>query len=148
MIKLSTYNVNGWTERNAAIRQSILEHVASDIISINETHCENNSDNQPSLSGYTWFGHCRASQHVNANMRHGGVGVFIKNSFLTNYDVKFTDRSFDGIICFLFQHKISKFTLLLISCYLPPENSPWGRDSNEFYSHILIYLHNYADFLL
>ena len=35
----------------------------------------------------------------------------------------------------------------MFTCYLPPEDSPWGRDNTNFFSHLLgqIYFHNYVD---
>ena len=37
--------------------------------------------------------------------------------------------------------------MLLLTCYLPPENSVWGRNSQEFLSHVLsnIYINNECD---
>ena len=107
------------------------------------THLNNNIDDQPTLSGFRWCGHCRQSQHIRANKRHGGVGI----DLYKYYVVSVIDQSFDGILALHFQHKISDFQFILFSCYLPPEDSPWGRDSTSFYGHLLsqIYFHNYVD---
>ena len=42
------------------------------------------------------------------------------------------------------------FTFVVFTLYLPPENSPWGRDATSFYSHLLtqIYLHYDADAII
>ena len=140
--------MNGWTKNNAVIRSNIIDHFQStDIISINETHLNNNIDDQPTLPGYRWYGHCRQSQHIRANKRQGGVGIFVNIDLYKYYVVSVIDQSFDGILALHFQHKISDFQFILFSCYLPPEDSPWGRDSTSFYGHLLsqIYFHNYAD---
>ena len=52
-----------------------------------------------------------------------------------------------GIKC---THKVSNFTAVLFACYLPPQNSPWGRDSSSFFAHLIseIYLNSYADFII
>ena len=146
---ISTWNVAGWNERNGDLRRAILTHdnVNSDIICIQETHLSSNSNNQPSLEGYKWIGHCRFVKHVNANMTHGGVGVFIRESFYQTYAISILDASYDGILALLFKDKVSGYCFSLYCCYLPPENSPHGRDSIAFYTHLLslIYLHSYVD---
>ena len=37
----------------------------------------------------------------------------------------------------LFQDKVSNFQFIIFCCYLPPEDSPWGRDRDSFYAHII-----------
>ena len=44
-----------------------------------------------------------------------------------------------------FTHKFSNFSFLLISAYLPPETSPWGRDANAFFDHVLQLMYTYHD---
>ena len=80
-------------------------------------------------------------------MRHGGVGLFVKHSLFSTFDVSIIDRSIDGILGMLFTHKVTEYKFIVFSCYLPPEDSPWGRDSTSFYGHLLslIYFHNYVD---
>ena len=80
-------------------------------------------------------------------MRHGGVGLFVKHSLFSTFDVSIIDRSIDGILGVLFTHKVTEYKFIVFSCYLPPEDSPWGRDSTSFYGHLLslIYFHNYVD---
>ena len=48
-----------------------------------------------------------------------------------------------------FNHKFSNYNLLVFACYLPPEYSTWGRDSHEYFSHLLsqIYLADDIDYL-
>ena len=43
--------------------------------------------------------------------------------------------------------KQTDFSFVVISGYLPPENSVWGRDSQEFFSHALslVYIYNECD---
>lgn len=52
------------------------------------------------------------------------------------------DQSYEGILGVMFKNKQSGFELVVFTCYLPPENSPWGRDASRFYTHLLtqIYL--------
>ena len=111
------------------------------------THLKNNVDNQPYLPGFKWYGHCRETQHILANKRHGGVGIFVNDMCFKYYTVSVIDQSFDGILGMLFQHKFTGFQFIVFSCYLPPEESPWGRDSTAYFGHLLsqVYFHNYVD---
>ena len=45
--------------------------------------------------------------------------------------------SFEGILCSKFTSKHSDYNFIVFSCYLSPENSVWGRDSDAFFAHIL-----------
>ena len=72
--------------------------------------------------------------------------VKIISAVLSLY-VSIIDQSMDGILGLLFQDKVSNFQFIIFCCYLPPEDSLWGRDSDSFYAHLLgqIYIHNYVD---
>ena len=64
-----------------------------------------------------------------------------------NYHISVIDTSFDGILGILFKDKITEYCFAVFWCYLPPENSPYGRDSTSFFTHLLsmLYLHSYVD---
>ena len=147
MLNISTWNSAGWTSENENLRQAILKTTDSEIILVQETHLANNTDNQPSLDGYKWYGHCRTVRHVNSNLTHGGIGIFVKDSLFEHFIVSVLDNSYDGILCLLFKDKVSNFCFTVYCVYLPPENSPYGRDSTTFFTHLLslIYLHNFVD---
>ena len=144
-----SWNLAGWTENNKELRRAVLNHdsLRGDIICINETHLSNNIENQPFLENYTWYGHCRSVTHIRANRTQGGVGIFVHNSLFENYHVSILDKSYDGILGLLFKNKSTNYMFSIYACYLPPENSPYGRDSISFFSHLLsqIYLNNYVD---
>ena len=57
------------------------------------------------------------------------------------------DKSLDGIhvLCLHFESKVSDFCFIVISCYLPPSNSVWGRDGTSFSCHLLSLVYLYAD---
>lgn len=59
------------------------------------------------------------------------------------------DKSHDGILALRFVNLYTEFSFICICAYLPPENSTWGRDASNFYSHILhlVYLYNDDDAL-
>ena len=43
----------------------------------------------------------------------------------------------DGITGIKCAHKIVDLTFAVYCCYLPPEDFPWGHDSNAFFGHLL-----------
>ena len=45
----------------------------------------------------------------------------------------------------LFTHKKSDFSFVVVSAYLPPENSPWGRDAFSFFNHLLQLIYTNCD---
>jgi hypothetical protein len=51
------------------------------------------------------------------------------------------DNSIDGLFVFKLTEKVSKYTIVLIACYLPPERSPWGRDACSYFAYILNIIH-------
>ena len=138
-------NVCGWTQSNERLRIAIINEINADIISLNETHL---GENQViNVQGYTWKGFNRMHVHKDAPKASGGVGFLIKDWLLQEYSFEVVDKSFDGILCIKLVSKSTDYSVLLITCYLPPENSVWGRDSQEFFSHVLsnIYINNDCD---
>ncbi len=117
-------NVNGWTSRNSKLRQKILLSSDADFISINETH--ERYEGLISLPGYVWFGAKRIKQHIKSVRAFGGVGMFVKEHISKEFFIKIIDKSYDGIMVVEFIHKHSKFKLISITAYLPPEHSKWG----------------------
>ena len=100
------------------------------------------------MDNYIWIWFSRPRTNVRALKAYsGGVDILIKNSFLTEYNVKVIDKSFDGILGVEFRHKYTDFVFIVCACYLPPENSVWGKNSTAFFSHLisLMYTCNYAD---
>ena len=56
------------------------------------------------------------------------------------------DKSQNGIIGIELKSKLTAKCILVCSCYLPPEGSPWA-DTSSFYGHLISqsYLNSYAD---
>ena len=79
---------------------------------------------------------------------HGGVGILIKNNIYGQYTINVIDKSFDGILGIKLTHKITKYNIVIFSCYLPPDNSPWA-EPYLFFEHLLyqLYLHKQEDAL-
>ena len=109
-----------------------------------ETHLEGN--NVIECEGYVWFGFNRQYKHVNAPKTSGGVGILIRNVLLKHYYVSVQDRTFDGILCVSFTNVCTEFSFIVIVCYLPPENSIWGRNADNFFTHLTSQLYLYVDY--
>ena len=137
----------GWTANNSYLRKAILYELNSDILCIQETHLADNINEQPNLEGYEWIGHCRNIRHVKAKKTYGGIGVFIKKTLYETFNISTIDNTYEGILGLLFKDKVTEYCFTVFCCYLPPEHSPYGRDSTAFFTHLLtmIYLHSYAD---
>ena len=61
------------------------------------------------------------------------ICVLLKNNILEKYSVINEDKSYDGILAMSLKCKTSGTSILIIASYLPPENSPFGRNSLEFF---------------
>jgi exonuclease III len=136
-------NVNGWTNANSELRQKMLSASDADIICVSETHLS--GDSQINIPGYLWCGFNRPLKHARAAITHGGVGMFMKNSFLNTFSYEVIDRSFDGILGLKFKHIESDAEMIVYSIYLPPETGIWGRDAPSFFNHILSACYLYSD---
>ncbi len=74
--------------------------------------------------------------HRNAPGTWGGVGFLIKTELLQQYTHKIIEKSYEGIFGLELIHNATSISLLLVCCYLPPENSPYGRNIDGFLSHL------------
>ena len=125
---------------NQLLRQHVIKLKCSDIVCLCETHlCY---DEVIFVEGYSWFGHNRQLRNVRSIRGSGGVGILVKNSIVTHFDISVFDKSIDGILGILLVHRASNISIVLFVCYLPPTTSTWGRDSDSFFAHLLsqIYL--------
>ena len=136
---MSSYNKMLWASiRTASIIIMELNIVVNHIVS------------QPKFSalintlgeGDTSYSHNRQLTHINAPKGSGSVGILVHNNIYEEYEISVTDKSFEGILGILLTSKQTDYKIVIYSVYLPPENSPWGRNAMEFYSHLLgqIYL--------
>ena len=133
------------TKSNEQLRIGIINEINADIFSLNETHL--GGSQIINVEGYSWKGFNRTCVHKDAPKASGGVGFLIKDKILQEYSFEIIDKSFDGILCVKLTSKSTDYSLLLLTCYLPPENSVWGRSSKEFLSHVFsnIYINNECD---
>ena len=82
--------------------------------------------------------------HTKACRASGGVGLLVKSSLFQEYKIEIIEKA-DGIIGLLFQHKLSCYSFVILSCYLPPENSPWGRDASAFFCQLLSLTYQFSE---
>ena len=125
----------GWTKDNSDLRVSFIRAIDADVITVCETHLAEN--NVIEVDGYTWYGYNRTVIHRKAPKPSGGVGLLVRKGIFDQYDVVVVDRSYEGIIAIKFTHRITSANFVVFSCYLPPENSPRGRDAQSFFAHLL-----------
>lgn len=138
-------NVCGWTRTNHNLRSEIVKQLNCDIISLNETHLLDENELNLSDHGYKWIGFNRSNIHVNAPNGSVGIGILVKNSLYKVYHVHIIDKSYKGILGVKFRNKDTDFTFVLYSVYLPPENSPWGRDASSLFAHLLTQIYQYSE---
>ena len=106
-----------------------------DIACIIETRLKD--DNKLYVQGYQWFGHNRYCTHVKAKKGSGGIGVLVSNKLLNSYKVDIIDKNTEGILAIKCTRVISNYQLVIIVCYLPPENSPWGKNVEMFFAYLI-----------
>lgn len=100
----------------------------------NETHLLDGNELNLSDLGYQWIGFNRSNIHVNAPKGSCGICILVKNSLYKVYNLHIIDKSYEGILGVKFRNKNTDFTFVLYSVYLPPENSPWGRDARSLFA--------------
>ena len=76
--------------------------VNSDIFCLIETQL--NVDPSLQLEGYTWINFSRSVKHARAPKPSDGVGLFIKQSLLQEYNGFTLDKTVDGILILQFKH--------------------------------------------
>ena len=54
-LKVSSLNINGWTESNKQIRQALIKCTEPDVLYLQETHLD--SGRTIEINGYYWIGH-------------------------------------------------------------------------------------------
>ena len=142
-LQIGVLNLAGWTDRNRLLREHLVKETDLDILCVTETHLTGN--NEIEIDGYKFIGHNRGLLHKQAPKGSGGTGILIKEHLLQMFKVSVVDKSYEGILGISLQHNLSDYVCHVYSCYLPPENSTWGRDSTSFYSHLLSEIYMYCD---
>ncbi|XP_053391424.1 uncharacterized protein LOC128554201, partial [Mercenaria mercenaria] len=117
----------------------------TDIFSICVTHLTENK--VIDVEGYVWYGNNRKNIHVNAVRGSGGVGILVKSWVIEMFDITIVENAIEGILALQLKCRSTDCCSLIVSAYLPPENSVWGRDAQTFFAHILslIYINSECD---
>ena len=97
------------------------------------------------VENYVFYGYNRQGRHRLAPKTHGGVGILVRQDVLNDYDCEVHSRSVDGVLAIKLHHKKSDYSLVIFAVYLPPENSPWGRCSEDIFAHLSNELYQLED---
>ncbi|VDI49336.1 Hypothetical predicted protein [Mytilus galloprovincialis] len=97
------------------------------------------------INGYIWKGFNRKLIHRDAPKGSGGVGLLITQWILNDYNFEVVDASFEGLFCVKFTSKSTDFSFTVFSCYSPPEGSIRGRNSQNFFSHLLLNIYDQSE---
>lgn len=97
------------------------------------------------MNNYTAFDHCRQFTHERAKRCYGGVSILVKNDLFESYRIEIVGKGIDGVLAILLSSKNFETRILIIATYLPPENSPWGRDATLFFEYVLSLIFDYND---
>ena len=114
-----------------------------DIWCISETHLRNNES--IIIPGYSSFMFNRVLTHVNAITGSGGVCILVNHKITAEYDIAIVDKCIDGVLGLSFTDVVTNSQIVIFCCYLPPENSLWGREPNMFFYHLTTQLYTLAD---
>ena len=74
------------------------------------------------------------------------MGILVKDSLFSTYTIKVIDKSFQDILAIELKHIFTDHIIVVYSCYLPPDGSPWSN-CTEFFGHLMsqLYINNDAD---
>ena len=61
------------------------------------------------------------------------------------FDIQIVSCEFEGILGISLTHKVNNLQFIVISCYLPPEDSPCGRHADVFFNNILSLVYKFED---
>ena len=103
------------------------------------------------IPGYVCVTNNRSLRNVRARRSSGGVCILIKNSITFAYSHVVIDKNRDGILAVKFTRLFDNYCFVVIAMYLPPEQTSWGRNASDFYSHAMKIVYENSecdDFLL
>ena len=119
-LRIASWNIQSWTQCNGQLRESIIKSTGAHIICLSETHLKDND--VISVSGFSRYGNNRSDLHRRAKSGSGGCGILINNSVLCDFKVEVVLKNMDGILGLKLIDKISGISMIIYSCYLPPES--------------------------
>ena len=95
---------------NHILRSSCVLNCDIDILGISESHLTGSEVLH--LEGFTWFGHNRKEIHRNAKAGSGGVGFFVSNHLVSEFNITVCDNSCEGILLLKLEHKFNNFSII------------------------------------
>lgn len=110
-----------------------------DIVCISETHLVEGEAME--ISNYKFYGHHRS---VRGKRRSGGVAILVKDTVYKEFSVKTCSANQDGILALELTHRITGYTTVVASNYLPPCSSEFGKDPEGFYSCLLTLCYEFS----
>ncbi len=63
--------------------------------------------------------------------------MLVHNKFVAEYDIAQVEDGFEGMLAVKFTNKQTDYSVCIVSCYLPPEHSKYGREPDVFFEHLL-----------
>ena len=135
--------MNGWTTENSELRKTVICSLNYDIYCICETHLK--GADRIDIPNYNFFGFNKTLQHRSTPHAFGGVGFLIKNSVTRDYKLEIFDKIYDGIFGIKLTNTCTDMSIIIFVCYSLPDNSPYGKDVDGFFSHLTAQLHLASD---
>ena len=142
------WNINGWYKDSCLLRSRIISNIAADFVAISETHLK--GDEKIDIPGYFCITNNRVLRNLRAKRNSGGVCLLVKETVKSTLVIDVIDKSYDGILAVKCNSKNDDYCFVIIVLYLPPEQTIWGRNATQFYSHVLgiIYENTSCDSIL
>ncbi len=142
-MSIATWNVNSWTTENGKIREDIIRKLDVDIVLLTETKLSHNLE--ITMNNYKWFGKNRSFIKKTAKCASGGVGILVKSCIANSHNIQVSDSAFDGILSLILTNKSTERQISVTVCYLPPDRSQYGRDTQAFFDHLLQIAYSASD---
>lgn len=116
---------------STTLKAKICTYGEPDLICISETHLADGSTID--IDGYCFYGKSQMS-----NRASGGVGVLVNNNTFAKYYVSVCCGDTDGILGVKLTHKRTGSQSVIVSNYLPPASSAYGKDCESFFDRLLV----------
>ena len=139
---MNSFSSNSNSE-NFKLRQNCLEFLGLDIIGVAETKLRH--DDKIVLHGYQFFGQNRKNTHVRARSGSGGIGLFVKDSIIQQYDVRILDSSIEGSLWVQLSHRTSADKWNVCVVYLPPHGTSREVDAAAFFEDLHAQIFSYQN---
>lgn len=92
------------------------------------------------MDGYKYYGNTRKSEKA-----PGGVAILVKNEIYKKYLITVCCKDTEGILGIKLEHKNTRYCSVIVSNYLPPANSKYGKDPENFFNRLLVLAYEQYD---